>query len=99
MGLARSKMNTSMTMRYGLDMAQALGYMGMGARLKSFYRKLGRIEKAFALLVVVAVVLAYAVPSSFIGLIATFAAWIAGVVVAIRLARKGVTKLIWRLRN
>jgi sigma-B regulation protein RsbU (phosphoserine phosphatase) len=73
--------------------------MGMGARLKSFYRKLGRIEKTFALLVVVAVVLAYAVPSSFIGLIATFAAWIAGVVVAIRLARKGVTKLIWRLRN
>ena len=43
--------------------------------------------------------LAYAVPASFIGLMVTFAAWIAGFVVAIRLARTGVKKLIWRLRN
>ena len=42
----------------------------MAARLKSFYRKLGRIEKTFVLLVVLAVVLAYAVPASFIGLMA-----------------------------
>ena len=73
--------------------------MGMGARLKFFYRKLGRIEKAFLALVVLAAVLSYAVPASLIGLIATFAAWIAGFLVAVRLARTGVKKLIWRLRN
>lgn len=71
----------------------------MNPRLKSFYRKLGRIEKAFVLLVALAAVLAYAVPASFVGLMVTFAAWTAGLVVAIRLAKMGVQKLIWRLRN
>jgi hypothetical protein len=45
----------------------------MGARLKSFYRKLGLIEKAFLLLVLLDAVLAYAAPASFIGLLLTFA--------------------------
>jgi sigma-B regulation protein RsbU (phosphoserine phosphatase) len=71
----------------------------MAARLKLLYRKLGRIEKTFILLVILDAVLAYAAPASFIGLLLTFAAWIAGFVVAIRLARIGVKKLIWRLRN
>src|ERR1039458_7009722 len=71
----------------------------MPPRLKLLYRKLGRIEKTFVILVVLAAVLAYAAPASFIGLMITFAAWIAGFVVAIRLARTGVKKLIWRLRN
>jgi phosphoserine phosphatase RsbU/P len=71
----------------------------MAERLKSLYGKLGRIEKAFLLLVVLAAVLAYAVPASFVGLLVDFAAWIAGFLVAIRLARTGVRKLIWRLRN
>jgi len=71
----------------------------MPPRLKSLYRKLGRIEKTFLILVVLALVLAYAVPASFPGLLVTFAAWIMGFLVAIRLARTGVRKLIWRLRN
>jgi sigma-B regulation protein RsbU (phosphoserine phosphatase) len=71
----------------------------MGARLKSFYRKLGLIEKAFLLLVLLDAVLAYAAPASFIGLLLTFATWIAGFIVAIRVARSGVKKLIWGLRN
>ena len=71
----------------------------MPPRLKSLYRKLGRIEKTFLVLVILAAVLAYAAPASFIGLMVTFAAWIAGFLVAIRLARTGVKKLIWRLRN
>jgi len=71
----------------------------MPPRLKSLYRKFGRIEKAFLLLVVLAAVLAYAIPNSFFGLLVTFAAWIAGFLVAIRLARTGVKRLIWRLRN
>jgi sigma-B regulation protein RsbU (phosphoserine phosphatase) len=71
----------------------------MAARLKYLYRKLGRIEKTFLLLVVLAAVLAYAAPTSLVELLATFAAWIAGFIVAVRLARTGVKKLIWRLRN
>jgi len=71
----------------------------MPAPLKSFYRKLGRIEKAFIVLVVLAAVLAYALPASFIGIVVTFSAWIAGFLVAVRVARAGVKKLIWRLRN
>ena len=73
--------------------------MGMAARLKLLYRKLGRVEKTFIFLVILAAVLAYALPASFIGLLVTFAAWITGFVVAIRLARTGIKKLIWRLRN
>ena len=46
-----------------------------------------------------AAVLAYALPNSSIGRVVTFATWIAGLIVAIRLARTGVGKLIWRLRN
>ena len=71
----------------------------MPPRLKSLYRKLGRIEKTFLILVLLALVLAYALPASFIGLLVAFAAWIVGFLVAIRLARTGVRKLIWRLRN
>lgn len=71
----------------------------MAARLTFLYRKLGRIEKTFLFLVVLAAVLAYVFPASLVGLLVTFAAWIAGFVVAIRLARTGVKKLIWRLRN
>src|SRR6202167_3916760 len=71
----------------------------MAARLKYLYRKLGRIEKAFLVLLVLAAVLAYAAPTSLVDLLTTFAAWAAGFVVAIRLARTGVKKLLWRLRN
>jgi len=71
----------------------------MPPRLKSIYRKLGRIEKTFLILVLLALVLAYALPASFIGLLVAFAAWIVGFLVALRLARTGVRKLIWRLRN
>ena len=71
----------------------------MPPRLKSYYHKLGRIEKAFIVLVVLAAALAYALPTSAFGLLVTFAAWIFGIVVAIRLARAAVKKMIWRLRN
>ncbi|MGA3040773.1 MAG: SpoIIE family protein phosphatase [Bryobacteraceae bacterium] len=71
----------------------------MALRLKLLYRKLGRIEKAFLLLVVLDALLAYALPASFIGLVFTFATWITGFLVGVRLARIGVKKLIWRLRN
>ena len=71
----------------------------MPARLKWLYGTLGRVEKAFLALVVLAVLLTYAFPASLATLLTTFAAWIAGFIVAIRLARTGVKKLLWRLRN
>ncbi len=73
--------------------------MGMAARLLPLYRKLGRLEKIFILLVILAAVLAFAAPSSFLRLLVIVAAWIVGFIVAVRLARAGVRKLIWRLRN
>jgi sigma-B regulation protein RsbU (phosphoserine phosphatase) len=71
----------------------------MPPRLKSLYLKFGRMEKIFLLLVLLAIALAYLLPSSAIGMLVDFAAWIVGFVVAVRLARTGVKKLIWRLRN
>jgi len=71
----------------------------MSPRLKSLYLKFGRMEKTFFLLVLLAIALAYLLPSSAIGILVDLAAWIVGFVVAVRLARTGVKKLIWRLRN
>lgn len=73
--------------------------MGMPPRLKRFYQRLGLIEKIFAVVLVVDAILSYLLPSSGIGLLVTFATWIVGIVVAFRLARRGIQKLIWRLRN
>src|SRR5579862_1796303 len=67
--------------------------------LKSLYRRLGRMEITFLILVVLAAVLGNALPASGLSLLITFAAWIAGIVVVFRLARTGIKKLIWRLRN
>ena len=64
----------------------------MAARLKSLYQKLGRIEKVFLVLFFLTWVLSYAAPASGTGLIVTFAVWIAGLVVAIRLAKTGMKK-------
>ena len=71
----------------------------MAARLKSLYQKLGLIEKIFLVLFVLAWVLGYAVPASGFRLLITFAVWITGLIVAIRLANTGIKKAIWRLRN
>jgi sigma-B regulation protein RsbU (phosphoserine phosphatase) len=71
----------------------------MAARLKSLYQKLGRIEKIFLVLFILTWTLTYAAPASVVGLLVTFAVWITGLAVAIRLARTGIRKAIWRLRN
>src|SRR5579871_6221117 len=73
--------------------------MGMDGRLKSLYRKLGLAEKTFIVLLLLDIVLAYAQPASLLGLLVTFATWLAGFIVAVRMARMAVKKLIWRLRN
>jgi sigma-B regulation protein RsbU (phosphoserine phosphatase) len=71
----------------------------MAVRLKSLYQKLGRIEKIFLVLFILTLTLSYAAPTSGVGLLVTFAVWITGLAVAIRLAKTGIRKAIWRLRN
>jgi sigma-B regulation protein RsbU (phosphoserine phosphatase) len=71
----------------------------MAAGLKSLYQKLGRIEKIFLVLFILTLALSYAAPTSGVGLLVTLAAWITGLMVAIRLAKTGIRKAIWRLRN
>jgi sigma-B regulation protein RsbU (phosphoserine phosphatase) len=71
----------------------------MAVRLKSLYQKLGRIEKIFLVLFILTLTLSYAAPASGVGLLVTFAVWITGLAVAIRLAKTGIRKAIWRLRN
>jgi phosphoserine phosphatase RsbU/P len=69
------------------------------ARLKSTLQKLGRAEKIFIVLILLAFALSLWAPASGVGVLVTFAAWVAGIVVAVRLARTGIRKVIWRLRN
>ncbi len=71
----------------------------MPSRLKALYRKLGRVEKVFIVLVLLTWVLSYAAPASGIGLLVTFAVWITGFIVVVRAAKNGIRRLIWGLRN
>ena len=71
----------------------------MGARLKALYRRLGRIEKTFLVLFALSVLLSYWAPSNAIQVLVLIATWITGFVAALRLARTGMRKLIWSLRN
>ena len=71
----------------------------MAARLKALYRQLGRVEKVFLILLILAWALGFFFPGSGISLLVSLATWITGLVVLVRLARAGVRKFIWRLRN
>jgi len=71
----------------------------MMARLKTLYRKLGRIEKIFLLFFLLALLLNFVLPNSGVALIFELAAWITGIAAALHLARTGIRKLIWSLRN
>jgi phosphoserine phosphatase RsbU/P len=71
----------------------------MPARLKLLWQSLGRVEKAFLAVLLLYLVLVIAAPSSAFSLLASSAAWILGIISAIRLIRRYVPRLIWRLRN
>jgi sigma-B regulation protein RsbU (phosphoserine phosphatase) len=65
----------------------------------TYWQRLGRPEKAFLFLVLLYTILYFSrvapTPQSLVGL----AAFITGLVVLFRLARRGMRKAIWRLRN
>ncbi len=71
----------------------------MLARLKTLLGKLGRTQKLFALLLVLYVIGRLAYPQSDAQLVVTLALYVVGFIVACRLARTGIKKAIWRLRN
>src|SRR5579864_1058373 len=68
---------------------------GFGVR----WRSLGRIEKTFLILLVAYILLYFTRLSPMLQSIAAVAAFIAGLIVLFSLARRGMRKAIWRLRN
>ncbi|HZT28305.1 MAG TPA: SpoIIE family protein phosphatase [Bryobacteraceae bacterium] len=71
----------------------------MAARLIALYRKLGRVEKVFLFLLLLYAGARLAAAGSGLALLAGLAVYAAGFVVALRLAKAGIARLIWRLRN
>src|SRR5262249_55673799 len=71
----------------------------MPARLKLLWQRLGRIEKAFLLVLLLYIVLVITAPASGFLLVVSIAAWTLGIASAIRLVRLYARQVIWRLRN
>lgn len=71
----------------------------MLARLKALLGKLGRIEKLCAVLLLLYLTGRLAYPHSEVQLVVALALYVLGFIVACRLARTGIKKAIWRLRN
>ncbi|MGA2329284.1 MAG: SpoIIE family protein phosphatase [Bryobacteraceae bacterium] len=70
----------------------------MVVRLKTALRKIGRLERVFLLLLALAVIARYLSPASGTELLLAFAAFVAGVLVALRWLIVVIRKVIWRLR-
>src|SRR5437588_4743619 len=69
------------------------------ARLKHLYNRLGKLEKLFAILLFLYVFLTYVTPGSgFVALLQVIL-FLLGFWLVIRLARTGMRRAIWRLRN
>jgi sigma-B regulation protein RsbU (phosphoserine phosphatase) len=69
------------------------------ARLKSIYSKLGRVEKAFIIVFLLYGVLYFEARGSGFTALTGFLVYAIGLIVIIRLARLGIRKAIWSLRN
>ncbi len=70
----------------------------MTPRLKMLYRKLGRLDKAFVLVLVAAVVANYASPAGDFALLLTFLAYLVAVAWSFKWLVVLLRKVIWRLR-
>jgi sigma-B regulation protein RsbU (phosphoserine phosphatase) len=67
--------------------------------LKSRWRRLGKIDKTFAVLLVFVLILLVAAPGSAFSLFLEFVVVLLGAWIVLRLSRIGLRKAIWRLRN
>lgn len=68
-------------------------------RLKAGLRGLGKLEKTFALVLIAYLAASFASPRSFFTALLQLSTIILGLWLLIRLARAGVRRAIWRLRN
>jgi sigma-B regulation protein RsbU (phosphoserine phosphatase) len=73
--------------------------MRIPPKLKSSYKRLRWVEKTFLVLLVITLVLLAAAPASAWTGLAQFLTFLFGFAVLIRLARAGIRRAIWRLRN
>jgi len=71
----------------------------MDASPARYWRRLGRIEKTFLVLVLVYALLYFSGIAPTLAALTGFAAFLLGVIVVFRLARRAMRKAIWRLRN
>jgi len=71
----------------------------MPSRLRSLLGKFGRLEKALLLFLLLYAVLSLATPGSVVSSVILLALVATGLAVLFRLARHGMHRLIWRLRN
>ena len=66
---------------------------------KSIWKRIGWLEKACALVLSLYLILLFASAKGVLASLLGFAAFVLGALVVLRLARIGIRKLIWRLRN
>jgi sigma-B regulation protein RsbU (phosphoserine phosphatase) len=66
---------------------------------KSIYRNLGLAEKIFAILVLLWAAVSLAAPASALRPLLLILGYLAGVAVALKFARRGIARLIWKLSN
>ena len=71
----------------------------MKLKLQSLWNRAGKPERAFALLLVLYLILRAAWRDSVLETLVAFATYVIGAWVALRLLRIGLRKLTWRLRN
>jgi phosphoserine phosphatase RsbU/P len=67
--------------------------------IKSLWKRAGKVEKAFALALVLYLILKFAWPASAPEALVAFATYVLGAWIALRLLRIGLRKITWRLRN
>ena len=67
--------------------------------IKTVWKRLGKLDKTFLILLVVYTVLLVLVPSNFFVSLLQFVLFVLGAWLVIRLTRIGLRKAIWRLRN
>ncbi len=71
----------------------------MTAYIKAIWKRLGKLDRAFLILLAAYIVLLLLVPANIFLSLLQFVLFVLGIWVAIRLTRVGLRKAIWRLRN
>ena len=71
----------------------------MTVHIKTVWKRLGKLDKAFLILLLIYIVLLLLVPANFFLSLLEFVLFVLGAWVLLRLTRIGLRKAIWRLRN